>query len=112
MTSRGEVILYVNADDDFVGVGIALGNHRVVIIQPDGTLLPEGTPTTGLMQRNLGGNSPDFMRHIAYMGDCLMASFDRCPPDAGINMKLTIATSVIPSPEQPENDKAGEPSIE
>ena len=105
MTNRGEVILYVNADDDFVGVGIALGNRRVVIIQPDGTLLPEETPTLGLIQRNLGDKSSDFLSHVARMGDCLMTAFDRRPPDAGINMTVTIATSVIPSPEQQENDK-------
>lgn len=105
MTNRGEVILYVNADDDFVGVGIALGNRRVVIIQADGTLLPEQTPLSGLIQRDLGKKSSDFLRHVAHMGDCLMAAFDRCPPDAGINMTLTIATSVIPSHEQQENDK-------
>lgn len=94
--TRGEVTLYVNTDDDFVGVGIHLGNNRVVIIKPDGTLLPEGTSTNGLLSRSLGAESRGFLCHVGRMGDSLMTGFERIPKGHTVNMTVTIHTYAAP----------------
>jgi hypothetical protein len=106
--TRGEVTLYVNADDDFVGVGIHLGDNRVVVIKPDGTLLPEGTSTNGLLARTLGAESPNFLCHVGRMGDCLMTGFERAPNGYTTNMTVTIhtfATPVVTSVDAPKENK-------
>ncbi len=106
--TRGEVILYVNTDDDFVGVGIRLGNNRVVIIKPDGTLLPEGTSTNGLLGRTLGAESAKFLCHVGRMGDALMTGFERTPDGYTVNMTVTIhafAAPVVTSVDAPKENK-------